>query len=80
MRRYGITPEEYDQLAEEQAGGCAICGEPCKTRRVLSVDHDHTTGAVRGLLCDSHNKAIGLFCDDPTLLMAAAAYLLQHSA
>lgn len=44
-------------MLAEQAGGCAICGAEPKTRR-LHVDHDHKTGAVRGLLCYRCNRAL----------------------
>jgi hypothetical protein len=57
--RYGITPEEYDELLVSQNGVCAICGEECSTGRRLSVDHDHETGRVRGLLCSKCNYGIG---------------------
>lgn len=54
---YGITIEEYEQLFIEQNGLCAICKtEPLKYK--LAVDHDHDTGAVRGLLCSRCNRAI----------------------
>lgn len=55
--RTGITEAEYDRLLAVQGGGCAICGNPPKTRR-LHVDHDHKTGAVRGLLCFRCNRAL----------------------
>ncbi len=73
---FGITPEEYDQMVVAQAGGCAICGDPVSLGLdVLEVDHDHTTGRIRGLLCGRCNKGIGLFRDDPSLLRRAVAYL-----
>lgn len=49
-RTYGLDPEEYDQLLAWQDGRCYICGQVPRVRR-LAVDHDHSTGAVRGLLC-----------------------------
>jgi hypothetical protein len=52
---YNISVEEYEQILDYQGGGCAICGRPPKTIR-LSVDHDHATGAVRGLLCHQCNR------------------------
>lgn len=71
---YGITYSLYtDQLAR-QGGVCAICRNP-PTGRVLDVDHNHTTGAVRGLLCRGCNTSLGKFKDSPELLRAAAAYL-----
>ena len=53
----GVTDAEYDRLLSAQGGGCAICGNPPKTRR-LHVDHDHKTGRVRGLLCHRCNRAL----------------------
>ena len=53
----GVTDAEYDRLLAAQGGGCAICGNPPKTRR-LHVDHDHKTGRVRGLLCHRCNRAL----------------------
>ena len=75
---YGITPEEYDALAAKYGGKCAICGttEPGHKSPFFPVDHDHETGAVRGLLCHDCNLGIGHFADDPDRLVAAAAYLL----
>lgn len=53
----GVNDERYATLLAAQSGGCAICGRPPKTRR-LHVDHDHATGAVRGLLCHRCNRAL----------------------
>jgi hypothetical protein len=52
---------------------CQICG--LKDRRSLNIDHCHTTGKVRGLLCDNCNKGLGLFKDNPDLLNNAVKYL-----
>lgn len=56
---------------------CAICGSP-RGARSLHVDHDHTTGKVRALLCGNCNKGIGNFQEDPDLLLAAAMYVLRQ--
>jgi hypothetical protein len=71
---YRLTPEEYDVLVESQHGLCAICGSRPGARR-LAIDHDHATGAIRGLLCGSCNNGLGRFKDNPATLDAAAAYL-----
>ena len=81
LRSYGLTVEDYSGLLAAQHGVCALCGKPEThlsrkgeiTR--LAVDHDHTTGAVRALLCHACNVGIGTFGDDPDLLRAAAAYI-----
>lgn len=76
-RKYGITPEEYDERLAAQGGVCAICGEPPEDPRGyrMHVDHDHATGAVRGILCGSCNRGLGNFGDDIDRLLAAVEYL-----
>lgn len=72
-RRYGITLDEYEALLEGQGNCCAVCG---RTQDInYSVDHSHTTGEVRGLLCTACNRGIGMLQDDPELLRKAANYL-----
>ena len=75
LRKYGITPVEYERLLQSQDAVCAVCASACPTGKRLSVDHDHVSGAVRGLLCASCNNGIGRFRDDSTLLRQAAEYL-----
>jgi hypothetical protein len=75
LKKYGITLDEYDRLFHSQGGVCRICRLPDPTGRRLSVDHDHKTGRVRGLLCHKHNTALGGFNDDLILLQAAIDYL-----
>jgi hypothetical protein len=83
-RKYGLTVDRYTTMFFDQGGACAICGEKetygNKTgqRRILSVDHDHTTGKVRGLLCNKCNQALGLLRDRPDLALRAAEYLAEH--
>jgi len=76
-RNYRITPEQYDEQLITQDERCAICGatESQDRWQTLAVDHDHETGALRGLLCGHCNKALGLFGDDITRLEAAIHYL-----
>jgi hypothetical protein len=74
--RYGITIEEYNHLLKKQRGRCAICklSEDEHTNS-LAVDHCHSTGKVRGLLCTSCNVALGHFKDKPLLMYKAVLYL-----
>lgn len=74
-RLYGLDDEAYLAMIETQGGVCAICGSSNR----LCVDHDHATGAVRQLLCDMCNKALGLVEDSPDRLRALAAYLEAHN-
>jgi len=77
MRRYGITAEAYDALLAQQDGHCALCLRTAQQERYgyLNVDHDHVTGAVRGLLCTPCNHAIGALGDTPEGLQKALDYL-----
>jgi hypothetical protein len=74
---YGLTMEQYNVMLIEQNGVCKICGKPEKSssKGVLSVDHDHSTGNVRGLLCDTCNRGLGHFYDNISLLYNAIEYL-----
>jgi len=76
LKKYGMTIPEYEALLLKQAGVCAICGGCDKAKR-LAIDHDHETGAIRGLLCFDCNTGIGKFQGSPRLLGKAATYLLQ---
>lgn len=83
-KTYGIGLEDYEARLEQQNGVCAICQKPSVTRhqsgktRLLSVDHNHSTGRVRDLLCNSCNHGLGAFKDDVILLEAAIKYLKKH--
>jgi hypothetical protein len=84
-RWFGMTLEQYEAMHAAQNGLCAICHkkERVKDRtgaiQRLSVDHNHATGLVRKLLCGQCNRGIGMFCEDPELLISAAAYLKSFS-
>ena len=80
MAKYGLTVDDYDRMAKQQDYGCALCGlEEWATRDgVLCVDHEHSTGRVRGLLCYNCNLGLGHLKDDPSLLAKAAKYLLDR--
>jgi hypothetical protein len=55
-RKYGLTIEDYDRMADTQGNACVVCREPDDD---LFVDHDHRTGQVRGLLCNRCNTLLG---------------------
>lgn len=71
--RYGITIDTYESILLEQDGVCAIC--LMKKEETLHVDHCHNTGKVRGLLCGSCNRALGLMKDNTDFLLKAIQYL-----
>lgn len=77
---HGITAEVYQGMFARQQGCCAICVQPQGKRR-LSVDHDHKTGKIRGLLCHRCNVALGFLEDrgPSDLFWAARQYLLAHA-
>ena len=76
QNRYGITLDDYNKMWTDQAGCCAICGTHQSTlNKSLSVDHCHTTGIVRGLLCNPCNVALGLAKDNITTLQNMIKYL-----
>lgn len=70
---YGITEAEYQIILSGQGGVCAICSKSVDGR--LHVDHDHETKVVRGLLCGTCNRGLGMYQDKPELLRKAADYL-----
>lgn len=87
--RYGLTPEQLDQRLDAQDGSCAICrckiSKADKIKGRMFIDHDHACcpgksscgSCLRGLLCFNCNTGLGKFNDDPSLLAAAAEYLLS---
>jgi len=85
LRTFGSTIEEYEALMLEQDNYCAICHEPEKQIlngkiKRLAIDHCHTTGKVRGLLCQRCNTGIGRFDDNVVLLKQAIQYLEKFGA
>ncbi|MCX6998918.1 MAG: endonuclease VII domain-containing protein [Candidatus Sumerlaeota bacterium] len=80
--KYGISEAEYEKQLAKQRGKCAICGKEFdfknKNIDTIHIDHCHTTGRLRGLLCGECNKGIGFFHDSPELLLAAINYLKNH--
>jgi len=85
-KKYGLSLEEYQQMWEEQGGVCKVCGRP--EGRVtnpegkvssLSVDHNHETGEVRGLLCHACNTALGQLNEDPAIIQNLLGYLAYYA-
>ena len=86
QKNYRLSNEDYDALLASQGGGCAICGtDSCYTNPrsgkmvALSVDHNHDTGTVRGILCKDCNIGLANFKDNPDLLHRAVDYLAKES-
>jgi len=85
MRYYGLSGEEYGAMLADQKGVCAICAQPETAMlngvpKVMHVDHDHATGAIRDLLCGLCNQMLGNAKDNVQTLRAAADYLERHAA
>ena len=80
---YKMTLDEYAVRLEKQGGVCAICGGHETSRqqkravKFLSVDHDHKSGKIRGLLCTRCNTVLGMAKDSADTLLAAVRYLIR---
>lgn len=82
---YDISLEQYEEMLSAQNGVCAICKQPESSLRrgtfkSLDVDHNHATGAVRGLLCSACNASLGLLREDPIRIQALLDYIEHHNA
>lgn len=83
-RNYGIDDALLEKMKEEQDYKCYLCSSEGflignnNHNEKLAVDHDHTTGKVRKLLCHNCNRALGLFKDNATLMRKAAEYVERH--
>lgn len=73
--RYGLTVEEYKSMLEAAGGKCECCGEVSK----LCVDHCHSTGKVRGLLCRNCNSALGYLKEDVSKMNSLIEYTKKHA-
>ena len=76
-KRYGLSKREYMKMLNAQQERCAICRQ--KSHRRLAVDHCHTTGKIRGLLCLKCNSLLGYAKDNIETLMSAREYLINHA-
>ncbi len=85
-RKYGISMEDYYRILDKQGGGCALCGSKTSKSRgykrisdaAFCVDHCHSTGKIRGLLCTACNRAIGLIKDNHVTAKKMANYLRRE--
>jgi hypothetical protein len=78
-KKFGLTPEAYAALWDSQGQVCACCGSDTSGGRgAFHVDHDHVTGLVRGILCNSCNLGIGHLSDTLDGVRQAVAYLERH--
>lgn len=78
---YGLSLEQYQAMRDEQCGTCALCHRVDSGRpkwKDLVVDHDHSTGRVRALLCHQCNMVLGHSGDNPALLRKMADYIESH--
>ena len=75
-----MSLDDYNKLYEEQRGCCCICKtRESKLNKKLFVDHCHTTGKIRGLLCHHCNAAIGMLKDDIQIMYSAIKYIVKHA-
>ncbi len=79
FRKYGISEEQYLQMISDQGGRCAICMTNTPSSKGWQIDHCHTTGRVRGVLCMYCNTGLGSFADDIVKLQSAIRYLSANS-
>lgn len=77
-KRYGLTNEQRLALLAKQGGVCAICGGSDPGPRDWHTDHDHATGAVRGILCHHCNMGLGAFRDSIQKLWKAIEYIHRN--
>ncbi len=78
--KYGITPEDFGLMFDEQGGVCGICPRPLEVGSYKThVDHDHKTGRVRGLLCLQCNTALGKLGEDESIILSMLEYVRKHA-
>lgn len=85
LHTYGITNEQYTEILIQQNGKCAVClkeetavSKEGKIKR-LSVDHNHTTGIIRGLLCSGCNTGLGMLKEDIEIVESLILYIKKHN-
>lgn len=78
-KKYGMSLADRDSMVEDQGNVCLICQEILDLQFNTHIDHCHTSGRVRGVLCSKCNQGIGLFRDNPEFMRRAANYVEDHS-
>lgn len=73
-KRHNISVEEFWSFYEEQDGTCPVCDKAIQAED-SAIDHNHKTGEVRGILCKTCNRALGLLGDSPDTLARGSKYL-----
>jgi len=83
--KYGVSPEQFLEAWDKQEGKCSICKDTLpdlltydNRRRGYAIDHNHETGAFRGILCNECNALLGMAEENPTILESAITYLKTH--
>ena len=77
-RSYGVSFKEKDRMIQEQDNKCGLCNKDFSSKKDTHLDHCHSSGKVRMVLCGSCNVGLGYFKDNPELLRKAALYLEEH--
>ena len=79
LSKYGVDTAWFNEKVQEQGGGCGMCGAPDTGKHHLHVDHCHTTGKVRGVLCYRCNIFLAHFEHNPNRVELAKAYLERYA-
>ena len=80
LKVYGLSKEDRDTLFKAQENKCAICKSETSGRPGFSIDHDHKTGFVRGILCNTCNLILGRINDNTSILESMILYLKKHGS
>lgn len=77
LKKYGLSPEQFQAMIDGQEGKCAIC--KIVPSGGLVIDHNHTSGKIRELLCNSCNPAVGMIGENPDIARKIIEYLTKHT-
>ena len=80
LRKYGLTPDQWERILTHQHGRCAACGKVFSSTRLACPDHDHRSGFVRGALCTPCNYELGCHHDSTQWFKNVAQYLTHPPA